>query len=554
MKNSGYKTNILSLFLDGWRPYAWLAAVGFVLYVQTLFFGLSGYDDTLLITRHYYLIKDITKIPAAFLNDVAWGKSQQFYRPMLTLSFMFNAILGWKSVWFYHLTNVLMHLGSVLLVFWLLKRITGERGLAFVLSLLFAAHPALAPAAAWLPGRNDPLLGLFVFGSLAALIRYREKENLQWYVLHLFLFLGALFTKETSAAIPVVFLVFLLLVYGKQKLKQYIYLIAGWLACLAGYFILRNSVLPRMPPVMNTASENALGLLGYIGKLIFPVNLSVMPMPQDTPWFIGTAALALFIVLFALKGIRGRKIFLAGLFWFGVFLIPTIFRITDFANMLEHRLYVPFLGLLLMVSQAEAVFHFRKTFLTMSAVLFILFSAFAVLHSRDFKDPLSFWQNAVKTSPHCTLAHRSLGMMYMDRKDPVGAAAQFQSGLQYDPQNPGLLNGLALAHVDMGKTGEAIQLLKTAVQAEPNNPFSHDNLGTAWLKAGNMAEAGREYRQAFLLKPDDPMIMLNCSYAHYLLKDIDSASYYYELAVKNGLARDPGIEGRLKGAGRNRKK
>ncbi|MDP2806711.1 MAG: tetratricopeptide repeat protein, partial [bacterium] len=468
------------------------------------------------------------------------------YRPMLTLSFMFNAILGGKNGWFYHRSNILMHLGSVLLVFHLLWRITSSRGAAFALSLIFAVHPALAPAAAWLPGRNDSLLGLFIFGSLAALVSYREKETWQWYALHLFLFLGALFTKETSIAIPAVFLVFLFLVYGRQKPRQYIYLAAGWLTCLIGYFVLRNSVLPRVSPVMNTASENALGLLGYIGKLIFPVNLSVMPMPQDTHWFFGAAALVLFIALFALKGIRNKKTFLAGLIWFAVFLVPTVFRITDFANMLEHRLYVPFLGLLLMLSQAEAIYHYKKTFLSLAAGLFIIFSFFSVSHSRDFKDPWSFWQNAVKTSPHCLLAHRSLGMMYLNQKDPDGAAARFEAGLKYDPQNPGLLNGLALAYLDMGKVEPAIQLFKEAIQTEPGNPFSHDNLGTAWLKAGNIAEAGREYRQAFLLKPDDPMIMLNCSYAHYLLKDIDSAGYYYELAVKNGLARDAGIEGRLK--------
>jgi protein O-mannosyl-transferase len=545
-----YKTKYISLFLDSWHPYAWLAAVGFALYAQTLFFGLSGYDDTLLITRHFYLIRDLSKIPAAFLNDVAWGQSQQFYRPVLTLSFMFNAILGGKSVWFYHLTNILLHLGSVLLVFHLLWRITANRGAAFALSLIFAVHPALAPAVAWLPGRNDPLLGIFVFGSLSALLKYRSTDKWPWLGLHLFLFLGALFTKETAIAIPAVFPVLLVLVYGRQRPKQYAYLISGWLACLAGYLIPRSAVLAKSLTVMNTASENALGLLGYVGKLIFPMNLSVMPMPQDTPWLFGTAALGLFIVLFVLKGIRNKKIFLAGLFWFAVFLIPTVFRITDFANMLEHRLYVPFLGLLLMVSQAEAIYHFKKTVMSLAALWLIVLSVFTVSHSRDFKDPWAFWRNAANTSPHCALASRSLGMMYLDKGDPAGAVAQFQAGLKYDPQNPGLLNGLALAEMDMGRTEAAILLFQRALETEPSNPFSHDNLGTAWLKAGNIKEAGNEYRKAFLLKPDDPRIMLNCSYAHYLLKDIDSASYYYQLAVKNGLARDLGIEGRLKGTGR----
>lgn len=541
-----HKSNkIIFIFLDGWRPYAWLAAVGFALYAQTLFFGLSGYDDTLLITKHFYLIKDVANIPAAFLNDVAWGQSQQFYRPVLTLSFMFNAIMGGKNVWFYHLTNIMLHLGCILQVFWLFKKLTGGRGSAFVLSLLFAAHPALSPAVAWIPGRNDPLLGLFIFSSLAALISYRENNKWQWYVLHLFLFLCALFTKETSAAIPAVFLVFLFLVYGRQKAKQYSYLSAGWLACLAGYFSLRLSVLPRVPPVMNTVSENALGLLGYIGKLVFPANLSVMPMPQDTHWFFGTAALVLFIAMFALKGIRNKKIFLAGLVWFAVFLAPTVFRITDFANMLEHRLYVPFLGLMLMVSQAEAICHYKKTFLTFASGLFLLFSVFSVQHSRDFKDPLSFWQNAVKTSPHCSLAHRSLGMMYLNQKDPAGAAARFQAGLSYDPQNPGLLNGLALAWMALGKVEPAIQLFKEAIQKDPGNPFSHDNLGTAYLKSQQYILAAESFRKAMALKSDDPQIILNLSYANYLLGYNDSAIYYYRRSLENGMQPSPKTENML---------
>lgn len=540
------KNRLSSVFLNGWRPYVWLAVVGFAVYAQTLFFGLSGYDDTLLITRHYYLIKDITKVPAAFLNDVAWGQSQLFYRPMLTLSFMFNAILGGKSVPFYHLTNILLHLASSLLVFGLLSRINQGKGAAFILSLLFAVHPTLAPAVAWLPGRNDSLLGLFILGAFGTMLEYVRNGKWRWYALHLTLFVFALFTKETAAAIPAVFLVFLTAVQGRKRLRQYSYLAVGWLASGAGYFLLRTSVLPGAAPILNTSSENAAGLLGYLGKLIFPVNLSVMPMPQDVQYFYGLAALTLAAALFALKGIRNNGIFWAGLFWFAVFLIPTIFRITDFANMLEHRLYVPMFGFLLMLSQAEAIYHFRKTFLTLAVSLLILFGTFAVLHSRDFKDPLSFWQNAVDTSPQCTLAHRSLGMMHLSWGQPEKAAHRFSQGLKNDPGDPGLMNGLALAYLNMNKVDLAVSLLEKAAVIDSGNAFCHENLGTAYQKIGRLHPAVREFRQAHILRPEDPGILFNLSYAHYLLKNIDSAAHYYSRALKNGLAPDPKIEKMLR--------
>lgn len=545
MKNTRSQINIQSLFLDSWHPYAWLAAAGFALYAQTLFFGLSGYDDTLLITRHFYLIKDISKFPAAFLNDVAWGQSQQFYRPMLTLSFMFNAIVGGKNVWFYHLTNVLLHLGSVLLVFRLLQRMTGLKGMSFVLSLVFTVHPALSPAVAWLPGRNDPLLAVLVLGSLEALLEYLEKRRWPWLILHLVLLLGGLFAKETAAVAPALFLLMVMLIQGRPGLRKTLVPSVGWLASLLLYFGLRIGVLAPITPAMNTGAENALGMLGYLGKLLVPFRLSVMPMPQDYPVFLGITVLAGIVILFLLKGVRNARVFWAGLAWFLVFLAPTVFRITGFPNMLEHRLYLPMPGLLLMVSQAEALHRFPRFSLLLAAVLVPVFSVFSLLHSRDFRDPRAFWGNAVRTSPHCALAHRSLGMMHLDKKDPAAAAAVFEAGLRHSPDDPGLLNGLALAWLDLGRAGEALETLKKAVALEPENPFSHDNLGNAWLRAGQTEEARREYRLAYLLKPDDPRISLNLSYTHFLCGGADSARHYYQLAVANGLARDEGIERKL---------
>lgn len=93
-----------------------------LLYVQTLKFGFTNFDDDLIIKNNTTFLSDFHNAPKAFQTDAYLDGSSHFYRPMQTLSYMIDLQLDGKaSTWMYHLTNILL-LGFIACVLFLLLR------------------------------------------------------------------------------------------------------------------------------------------------------------------------------------------------------------------------------------------------------------------------------------------------------------------------------------------------------------------------------------------------------------------------------------------------
>jgi hypothetical protein len=158
--------------LGGWYPFFWLVIVSYLLYFKTLAFRLTYFDDNLLIQNNYWFLKDSANIIRAFRESVFMSSDDTFYRPFLTLSLMLDAHLGGFSLAIFHLTNICLHAISAILVFVLFEELSFGRKLSFLAAMVFAVHPALSQAVAWIPGRNDSLLALFVLAAFICFLRF----------------------------------------------------------------------------------------------------------------------------------------------------------------------------------------------------------------------------------------------------------------------------------------------------------------------------------------------------------------------------------------------
>jgi hypothetical protein len=222
-----------NLFLSSWHPFAWFALIGLLVYGQTLFFGFSYLDDNVLIVDHIKDLTNFANIGRFFQEDVfhLMGWSAAYYRPLLTLSFMANAIFAGLHPFLYHLTNVLIHIVVTCFIFQLLLKLGFRRVKVFCLSFLFLIHPVVVQAVAWLPGRNDSLLAFFAVPSFIFFLNYLEKHKRGDYAWHLVFFLCALLTKETAIALPVVCFFFNFLIKEPKPARLPLKFYAGWLGC-----------------------------------------------------------------------------------------------------------------------------------------------------------------------------------------------------------------------------------------------------------------------------------------------------------------------------------
>src|SRR5438132_5229192 len=156
-------------WLRFWPLYIALAVLA--VYSTALGFNFIGFDDTDILKHRYFIIGDLSKIKLAFTTDAFLGTNGSFYRPLQTVSFMLDALIGGPKPFIYHLTNLVLHIVCSLCVLWVLLTLSYQRLSSLLLALLFALHPMFVPMVAWVPTRGDLLLTIFVIVSFILFIK-----------------------------------------------------------------------------------------------------------------------------------------------------------------------------------------------------------------------------------------------------------------------------------------------------------------------------------------------------------------------------------------------
>ena len=471
---------------------------GLFVYSRTLFYGYT-FDDYRLIVANYHYTGNIKNIFLAFAKSPYWQNSTPFYRPVLTLSFMFDALMGGTKPLVYHLTNVMIHIAACCSLFMFLQKLNYDRKSSLAVSLLFCLHPALVQAVAWIPGRNDSLMTLFILLSFIFLIGNEEKGGWRSYVLHVAFFLAALFTKETAILMPVIFAFYRhFLAPGKKESAKSMRLYLGWAVCITLYLWARHEAIYSNGTYVNSLSENLIGLVSYLGKSVFPVGLSVLPIPGNINLFFGI--ITLMIMAGVAATIRQPNInqFIFGGLWFLLMLVPTIFRVTDFASFLEQRLYLPLVGFGIMVSEIKnsryRILSLVSNYLVAPGLLVFCLATFQ--HSGVFMNSSRYWQNAVKNSPDSYFAHHMMGNNYLGIKAFNLAEKEYLESIRI---NPGYVNNydkLSLISLAKGDSNKTEEWLLKAIVTDHSNPYSYNAYGVYLLKKNDGQGAEIQFKKA----------------------------------------------------------
>jgi hypothetical protein len=152
-----------------WAAGAAIVITGLVAYGWSVSFDVTGIDDSNLFAYRQQWLQSWTSIPEAFHTGY-WHNSgvfpdEDYYRPLVTLTFIADAIIGRGSLVVPHVTNVLIHCAVAFMLFVFLQQLGTPKRTALILALLFAAHPLASNAVSWIPGRNDSLCALFLLLS-----------------------------------------------------------------------------------------------------------------------------------------------------------------------------------------------------------------------------------------------------------------------------------------------------------------------------------------------------------------------------------------------------
>lgn len=487
-----------------------------LLYAPTLAHDFA-FDEYFLILEDTTLHR-LRYLPDFFTRPFWPGQTGLiYYRPLISLTYALDFSLGHGKPWLFHLTNLLGHVLTSVLAFYLSRRLFPS--LAFLTGLWFALHPVHTETVTWISGRTDLFAALFLF--LAWLLASAPPSPRNWKpLLAPAAFALALLAKELAVVFPLLLLLSDWLQHRRFNLSRgLLYLLLGLV--LLGYFYLRHHALtvPGPPPAPAFFTDQPLSArlytmsaVGwtYLRVLFFPFPLRLdyyydQLFKAGVPGWIGVPALLGLLTLALLAGsqFRRRPGITFDFLGLALSLLP-VSHLHSFPTLMAERfLYLPSLFTCLFLARVFKAALDRAPRLGRGLCLLLLVEwiALAAGRNRDWQNGYRFWRASVPHIPDRPEGHNLLGIFALKQGRTALARHEYEAALRIDPDYTVALSNLAEIAFRQGDLKEAQRLLEAAVAKTPDLVTARFNLGIVYARLGEEDKAIAELKAGLDLFP-----------------------------------------------------
>ena len=264
-------------------------------------------------------------------------------------------------------------------------------------------------------------------------------------------------------------------------------MLASWLA-LRTYALSHNPIALSVTGIAMDMASGARALIPYIGKIVLPVNLSIIPVVEDTKMIYGALVLLAIVSGLALSKMKRYGYILFGALWFVAFLAPTFIRPVAGASaiFLESRLYLPILGIFIVITEIDIIknIDLTKRYIIVCGAIVCAFFFISAAHEVNFKDAFTFWRCAVERSPHSSMAQYNLGWIYDRQGDLDKAERQYLRALELDPNQRYAHNGLGTVYERKGLFESAEAEYIKEIKNTPYSMTAYRNLANLYRRQG----------------------------------------------------------------------
>ena len=442
--------------------YGVLTLVTILFYLKCIFFNFTLFDEQWLIINRAPVLNDWGNAAHLFKENVLG----MFYRPLLILSIMLDYKLAGLDTRMYHFTNLFLHLLCVISFYNLLQILGSDTKKAFLLSLLFALHPMVVHAVAWIPGRNDTILCFFSLHAIGFLILFLKKRKNIWALLHFISFGSALLTKENAIVLPIVFLIFWF-AYCEVSKKFFLFGLLWVLTGLMWYIIKSRFVTNHVhgPSSLLEIKNFFEASLIYAGKVVFPLKQSIMPTIKNSNYYFGIPAIILLVLIYYKFGVGNRKIATGGLgLGIGMLVIPVWFGVSSSQGELyEHRIYTSLTGLIIFISQIK--FNYSSLLVKGTLLLVtLIFGIKSFIRLDVYKTSFSYTEDAVIDFPDNYILHVQKGFLFSNSGNYKAAIGCYTEALKLQPNKQMILLKRGQAYVEVGQKDLALADFDAALQ------------------------------------------------------------------------------------------
>ena len=505
-----------------WKFLIIITASVLLVYGQTLKFGFVNYDDDELIYKNEKFLSDWRNVGTAFTAHafIGAGGESVYYRPLHVVTLIIDYHIWQLDPFGYHLSSVVLHTMTVILVFLLFEIIFGNSVLALFGSLIFALHPVQTESVGWIAGRNDILLGFFItLMTISHVQSLRNTKRIKLYrILTSISFTFAILTKESAVFFLLLLPIYELCFHNKTLRetisKKNILRFLPMMAILALYFIIRLNIFSAFigaeqmygkgKPFLDRLA-NIPGIVAeHLQLLIAPLSLSVAHQLSDIiwlkqPWYFVSFIVLLLFTITLWRSWRKHPVLFFGLAWLAVGLLPALNLFPMPKPILEHRLYVPMTGVALAISfgidRFSNIIQTVKFREVLFSVLTITLAILSYLRLPVWENGVTLFTDAVKKAPTDLHSNYSLARAQYD----IGNYSECKQILNYyltlAPTDPRGYRFLREVYYVSGRRKEVAEICKKMIELQPYNPLRYLETGVIYEELGQPDTAAIYYRQ-----------------------------------------------------------
>jgi len=460
---------------------ALLAVIVLFVYAPSLSNEFVNWDDGKLIYNN-----ETVKNFSWESIKTAWTTfDPELYIPLTRFSYQVEYFIFAHNPFYFHLTDLLLHIINTILVFWLLLVLTGKRSISFFVALLFGIHTLNVEAVAWASARKAVLSSFFFLLSMVSyamfMMKSRKKKYYIWSLLAFFL---GLLSKVSIVVLPVLLL---LIEYWKQGeirrrdvlIKWPFFLIATIFGCIAIVGKTQNILWLSTWDVFLLACRST---VFYFEKLVAPLHLSAFyhehaAITLSSATYFVPLLILIFLLIGVVFSLRWTRLISFCSLWFMILLVPSFSTFIKggevfFAS--DRYVYLAAIGFFLLVVSAVyaavqrmQIKHASHIAMGVLCAVSLWFASLTHTQSLVWKDTMTLFESAVESRPDVFFSQHNLGWMYFVEGDMDRAIAHLHNAIEIDPTNARAHSNLGFIYGEKGMYEEALHHALKALELDP---------------------------------------------------------------------------------------
>ena len=552
-----------------------------LIYGQTFRHQFVNFDDDQYVYANPQVQQGLTWSGLAWAFQTTYASN---WHPLTWLSLMLDLELFGPGPAGPHVINALLHAANAVLLFLLLRRLTGALWPSAFVAALFAFHPLHVESVAWVTERKDVLSGLFFLLTLLCYekavtsggrrVTRNDEPNAsrvtchtsRYYWLAVLSFALGLMSKPMLVTLP-----FVLLLLDYWPLGRFTTYDTDPCRVLAIHrslrFTIRHSTAEKIPFFVLSAASCVVTLLAqkavvqplahislgmrlvnatvsyvrYLYKMFWPVNLAI-PYPHHGYWPLGvfavSATLILAAVIVVIQFHRKFPFLITGWFWYLGMLVPAIGLVqVGMQSTADRYTYLPLIGAFILLAWGAGEMFKRWRLPTPAIWCFaMLVLAACMLRTMDqlqyWKTSETLFRHAVTVTKGNSIAYYNLGEYYFNTGRLDEAIDSYRQAIRIRPGYDDALNNLGAALAARGELDEAVARIRDSIHYCPDKADAFYNLGNVFIMQHKLDEAANAYTEALRLKPDYPQAHNNLANVLLMQGHRDAAVQHYREVLR----------------------